>query len=98
MVNESGIKLNYDLTSLDTDTPRDLESGQDIVLKDIGLSAYIMVYPAETIDPDNPFALKFTVSVNEADNLVTVTVKRAEKGFMGHRTINLQKTGAIYFY
>lgn len=98
MVNESGIKLNYDITSLETDAPRDLENGQDIVLKDINISAYIMVYPAQNIDPDNPFALKFTVSVNEADNLVTVTVIKADKGFMGHRTINLQKTGAIYFY
>jgi hypothetical protein len=98
MVNETGITLNYDVTSLETDSPQDLGNGQNIILKDLGDSAYIMVYPVVETNPDDPFNLKFTVNVDEKDNLVTITMGRAEQGFIGHRTINLQKTGAIYFY
>ena len=98
LVNQSGVVLNYDNTDSEVSEPKDLGINETDTLSDFGNSAYFMIYPATTIDPDQPFNLKFAAKVDEAKNLVTVTITKGDRGFMGNRTVNLQKTGAVYFY
>lgn len=98
LVNESGVVLNYDNTDSEFSDPKDLGINETDTLSDFGNSAYFMIYPGTTIDPDQPFNLKFAAKVDEAKNLVTVTIMKGDRGFMGNRTVNLQKTGAVYFY
>ncbi|WLT37808.1 hypothetical protein NON20_19225 [Synechocystis sp. B12] len=69
-----------------------------------------MVYPenATPSTPEQSFLLKFTVPVDArtqmvgADNVAVITVTKGdvniEERFYGHRSINLQPTGAIFFY
>jgi hypothetical protein len=98
LVNQSGVVLNYDNTDSEFSDPKDLGIDKTDALSDFGNSAYFMIYPATVIDPDQPFNLKFSAQVDEANNLVTVTITKGDRGFMGNRTVNLQKTGAVYFY
>jgi hypothetical protein len=87
-----------------------LPSGKTQLLENLGDDAYIMIYPddPQTSSPDQSYVLRFSVDVDSktqtipADNIATITVTAAtpniEQRFYGHRTINLQRNGAIYFY
>ena len=98
IVNESGVALDYDITTLEAPAPRTIAIGASEMVRDFGNSAYIMVYPVNADFTDQPFTLRFQAEVKMATNQVIVTVTKAEPSFLGHRTINLQTTGAIYFY
>jgi hypothetical protein len=102
LINQSGVTLNFDITSAENLSPRDLPLGESVTLSNLGNVNYIMIYPVNT-DPainsgDRPLTLKFEVQVEEKTNAAQVTITQAEPSFLGHRTINLQKTGAIFFY
>lgn len=109
LVNETGLDLDYDITNLEAFNPDVIPSGSTRLLENIGDNAYIMVYPVDnSSNPDPGYVLRFTVETNPrtrmvpADNVATITITKAqpdvEQRFYGHRTINFQKTGAIYFY
>ncbi|GBF80690.1 hypothetical protein [Aphanothece sacrum] len=97
LINNTTIPLEYDLTGVEIITPETLAPGNTSTLKNFGDSAYIVVYYQTPVDVDNPFTLKFNVNVSD-NNVVTVTIEKAEPSFFGHRAINLQQNGAIYFY
>lgn len=98
IVNQSGLALDYDITTLESPGPRTIAIGASERVREFGNSAYIMVYPVKADFTDKPFTLRFQAQVKPATNQVIVTVTKAEPSFLGHRTINLQNTGAIYFY
>lgn len=110
LVNKTGLVLDYDITNLDSFSPDMIPSGDTRRLENFGEDAYIMVYPsaANSPDPDQPYLLKFSVEVDAktqmipADNIATITITKAtsniDERFYGHRAINLQKNGGIYFY
>ncbi|MGL5033843.1 MAG: hypothetical protein ACRC6M_08590 [Microcystaceae cyanobacterium] len=98
LVNNSGVALDYDDTTQEDSEPKTVAIAATETVANIGKNAYVMVYPGSDSNQDTPYILKFDVATDSAKNIVTVTVTQAEKGFMGHRTINLQKNGGIYFY
>ena len=102
LVNDTEIPLEYDLTNLESINPQALKAGETEILKNVGDSANIIVYPTISIDPNSPLPLRFNVKV-EKDNKIIVTIKREQiskddSNFLGHRAINLQKNGGIYLY
>lgn len=102
LINQTEIPLEYDLTDLESINPQPLKPGEMGTLKNFGDSAYIVVYPTISVDPNEPLTLRFQVSVAEG-NKVMVTIKKEEvrksdPNFFGHRAINLQKNGGIYLY
>lgn len=110
LVNQTGVALDYDITTLESFNPDMIPSDGTQLLENFGDDAYIMVYPddPESGSADQSYVLRFAVAVDPrtqsipADNIATITITKAapniEQRFYGHRTINLQKTGAIYFY
>ncbi len=110
LVNETGLDLDYDITNLESFNPDIIVAGSSRLIENFGEEAYIMVYPkdASQAAQDRDYVLKFSIAVDQrtqeipADNIAVITVIKAEpgvaSGFYGHRTINLQKTGAFYFY
>jgi hypothetical protein len=110
LVNETDLALDYDITNLESFPPMVVPPGESALLENFGDNAYIMVYPDENTpsNQDHSFVLKFSVPVDArtqmvgADNLAVITVTKAdanvEERFYGHRSINLQPTGAIFFY
>lgn len=109
LVNETGLNLDYDITNLESFNPDVIPSGDTRVLENIGDNAYIMVYPVDSSsNPEPGYVLRFSVKTDArtrmvpSDNIATITITKAppdvEQRFYGHRTINFQKTGAIYFY
>ncbi len=102
LINNTNIPLEYDLTDLESINPQSLKAGETGTLKNFGDSAYIVVYPTISVDPNDPLTLRFKVKVEE-DNQIMVTIKKGEISqndptFLGHRAINLQKNGGIYLY
>lgn len=99
LVNQAGTPLNFDLVTEEAPAPRELPTGQSVTLTNLQNANYVMIYPTAPSDSaERPLTLKFTPQVDEKTNTVTVTIIEAEPSFLGHRTINLQKTGAIFFY
>ncbi|BFM39214.1 hypothetical protein [Synechocystis sp. LKSZ1] len=98
IINKSGVELDYDITTLESPAPHRIAIGASETVREFGNAAYIMVYPVNADFTDKPFTLSFQAEVKTATNQVIVTVTKAEPSFLGHRTINLQNTGAIYFY
>ena len=110
LINKTGVALDYDITTLESFNPDVIPSGDTRLLENFGDDAYIMVYPddPQNNSPDPSYVLQFSVEVDAktqmipADNIATITITKSEpdikQRFYGHRTINLQKTGAIYFY
>lgn len=110
LVNETGLPLDYDITNLESYDPDVVGVGKTRLIENFGDEAYIMVYPqgGDSTNPNNPLVLQFSIQVDPRtdeippDNIATITVKEAKSdvqaGFYGHRTINVQKTGAFYFY
>ncbi|MBD2652672.1 hypothetical protein H6G45_03995 [Synechocystis sp. FACHB-383] len=110
LVNETDLALDYDITNLESFPPTVVAPGESAMLENFGNNAYIMVYPdnATPSTPEQSFVLKFTVPVDARtqmvgdDNVAVITVTKGdvniENRFYGHRSINLQPTGAIFFY
>lgn len=102
LINTTEIPLEYDITALKSTNPQALKAGEMGTLKNFGNSAYIVVYPTISVDPNNPLTLRFNVKV-EKDNKVIVLIKKdiiskKNPNFLGHRAINLQENGGIYLY
>ena len=110
LVNETDLALDYDITNLESFPPMVVAPGESAMLENFGNNAYIMVYPdnATPSTPEQSFVLKFTVPVDARtqmvgpDNVAVITVTKGsanvEERFYGHRSINMQPTGAIFFY
>jgi hypothetical protein len=110
LVNETDLALDFDITNLESMPPASLAPGESTMIENFGNNAYIMVYPdnATPSTPEQSFVLKFTVPVDArtqmvgSDNVAMITVTKGdvniEERFYGHRSINLQPTGAIFFY
>ncbi len=97
LVNQAQVPLEYDFTAIEVTNPQPLLPEETRTLKDFGNTAYIVIYPTVEIDPSAPFTLKYNVDVTP-ENIVMVTIEKAEPGFFGNRVLNLQKTGAIFLY
>ncbi|AIE74983.1 MULTISPECIES: hypothetical protein [unclassified Synechocystis] len=110
LVNNTDLALDFDITNLESMPPDVVAPGESAMIENFGNNAYIMVYPdnATPSTPEQSFVLKFTVPVDArtqmvgADNVAVITVTKGdvniEERFYGHRSINLQPTGAIFFY
>ncbi|MBE9175824.1 hypothetical protein IQ225_11890 [Synechocystis salina LEGE 06155] len=110
LVNETDLALDYDITNLESFPPTVVAPGASAMIENFGNDAYIMIYPtnATPSTPEQSFVLKFTVPVDARtqmvgeDNVAVITVTKGdaniEERFYGHRSINLQPTGAIFFY
>ncbi|MFN5514096.1 MAG: hypothetical protein ACK5CA_04925 [Cyanobacteriota bacterium] len=99
LVNQVSVPLNFDLVTEETPAPRQIPPGESVSLTNLPNSNYVMIYPATPSESaERPLTLKFTPEVEEKTNAVTVTISEAEPSFLGHRTVNLQKTGAVFFY
>ena len=96
IINNTDISIEYDLTDLEYINPKSLQPAQTGTLKEFGSSANIVIYPLAENTAD--FTLRFKVTISENDNTVNVLVVKDQPSFIGHRSINLQKTGAIYLY
>lgn len=101
LINKTEIPLEYDITELKSTNPQALKAGERGTLKNFGNSAYILVYPTISVDPNNPLTLKFNVKVEE-DNKIIVIIRNdiisKDNPILGHRAINLQENGGIYLY
>ena len=98
LVNQTEIPLEFGLTGNEEVPSEKIEAGQTGTLPNVSNSANIAVYPGIPLDPDRPVVLKFEVKVDPKTNTINVNVMKAEQGFIGHRSINLQKTGKVYLY
>lgn len=98
LVNKTKIPLEYGVAGKEEEPSEKIEAGQTGTLENVDNSSNIAVYPGITIDPDRPIFLKFEVKVDPKTNTINVNVMKAEQGFIGHRSINLQKTGKVYLY
>ncbi|YAI81446.1 MAG: hypothetical protein ACQJCO_06385 [cyanobacterium endosymbiont of Rhopalodia sterrenbergii] len=102
LINKTGIPIEYDLTDLKSTNPQVLKAGEMGTLKNFGDSAYIVVYPTISVDPNNPLTLRFNVKVEEDNKIIVLIEKdfisKKDPNFLGHRAINLQKNGGIYLY
>lgn len=98
LVNQTEIPLEYGLAGNEEAPSEKIEAGQTGNLTNVSNSSNIAVYPGIAIDPDRPVVLKFEVKVDPKTNTINVNVVKAELGFIGHRSINLQKTGKVYLY
>lgn len=98
LINQTEIPLEYGISGNENDVVDKVEAGKTGTLELSINSANIAVYPGISIDPDQPFTLKFDVKVDPKTNTINVNVTKGDRGFIGHRSINLQKTGKIYLY
>ncbi len=98
LVNQTQIPLEYGLAGSEEQPSQKIEAGQTGTLEDVDDSANIAIYPSISLDPDKPFVLKFEVKVDPKTNTINVNIVKADRGFMGHRSINLQDTGKVYLY
>ncbi len=94
--NNTDIQIEYDITELESTNPTSLPAGQTGRLQGFGNSAVIVIY--SLVDSSSDFTLRFDVTVDEAKNLVNVSVLKEKPTFFGHRAVNLQKTGAVFVY
>lgn len=96
--NQTEIPLEYGIAGTEENLSDKVDAGKMKVIETAENSANIAIYPDISIDPDMPFVLKFEVGVEPKSNTINVNVMKAERGFIGHRSLNLQKTGKIYLY
>ncbi len=97
-INQTEVPLEYGIVGNEENISEKVAAGETGTLTTLERSGNITIYPDIAIDPDAPFSLKFTVSVDKPTNTINVTVNKAERGFVGHRSLNFQKTGKIYVY
>ena len=98
LVNQTKIPLEYGVAGKEEEPSEKIEAGQTGTVENVDTSSNIAVYPSIAVDPDKPFVLKFEVTVEPKTNTLNVNIVKAEPGFMGHRSINLQETGKVYLY
>ncbi|MDJ0597226.1 MAG: hypothetical protein QNJ37_00035 [Crocosphaera sp.] len=96
IINDTDIPIEYDLTDLEAMNPQSLKPEETGNLKGFGSSANIVIYPL--VHDTTQFNLRYKVTVDEDNNIVNVSVVKDKPSFLGHRSINLQNTGAIYLY
>ncbi len=96
IINNTDIPIEYDLTDIEAMNPQALQPEETGNLKGFGNSANIVIYPL--VNNTREFNLRYKVEVDEDNNIVNVSVIKDDPSFLGHRSINLQKTGAIYLY
>ncbi|MDJ0845761.1 hypothetical protein [Crocosphaera sp.] len=96
IINQTDIPIEYDLTDLESMNPQPLQPKATGNLKGFGSSANIVIYPL--VHDTTEFNLRYQVKVDEDNNIVNVSVVKDKPSFLGHRSINLQRTGAIYLY
>ena len=96
IINNTDIPIEYDLTDLEAMNPQKLEPQQTGNLKGFGSSANIVIYPL--VNDTSEFNLRYTVEMDEDNNIVNVSVIKDQPSFLGHRSVNLQQTGAVYLY
>ena len=94
IINNTDIPIEYDLTDLEAMNPQKLEPQQTGNLKGFGSSANIVIYPL--VNDTSEFNLRYTVAMDEDNNIVNVSVIKDKPSFLGHRSVNLQQTGAVY--
>ncbi|MGC9528555.1 MAG: hypothetical protein ACP5D7_23735, partial [Limnospira sp.] len=87
LVNESGVVLEYGLTTGGTAS---LATGNSINYPNLPLDSYLLINPINA-------GLSLDYDVDVDNNLVTVTVlpSGAQAGL---RTVNVQSTGGIFIY
>ncbi|MDJ0657960.1 MAG: hypothetical protein QNJ42_00560 [Crocosphaera sp.] len=96
IMNQTDIPIEYDLTDLESMNPQALQPKETGNLKGFGSAANIVIYPL--VHDATEFNLRYQVKVDEDNNIVNVSVVKDKPSFLGHRSINLQRTGAIYLY
>ena len=96
IINNTDIPIEYDLTDLEAMNPQKLEPQQTGNLKGFGSSANIVIYPL--VNDTSEFNLRYTVAMDEDNNIVNVSVIKDKPSFLGHRSVDLQQTGAVYLY
>ncbi|EAM53295.1 hypothetical protein WH8501_27030 [Crocosphaera watsonii WH 8501] len=96
IINNTDIPIEYDLTDLEAMNPQKLEPQQTGNLKGFGSSANIVIYPL--VNDTSEFNLRYTVAMDEDNNIVNISVIKDKPSFLGHRSVNLQQTGAVYLY
>ena len=96
IINNTDIPIEYDLTDLEAMNPQKLEPQQTGNLKGFGSSANIVIYPL--VNDTSEFNLRYTEAMDEDNNIVNVSVIKDKPSFLGHRSVNLQQTGAVYLY
>jgi hypothetical protein len=98
LINQTEVPLEYGIAGNEENISSKVDAGQTGTIETSDNSANIAIYPSNSIDPDTYFTLKFNVKVDPKSNTINVNVIKADRGFVGHRSINLQKTGKIYLY
>ncbi|WP_267384490.1 hypothetical protein [Cyanobacterium sp. uoEpiScrs1] len=102
LINTTEIPMEYDITDLKSTNPQSLKPKETGSLKNFGDSAYIVIYPIISVDPDSPLTLRFNVQVEEDNKIIvfieTDIINKKNPNFLGHRAINLQSNGGIYLY
>ncbi|MGB5771165.1 MAG: hypothetical protein WBM32_15060 [Crocosphaera sp.] len=96
IINNTDIPIEYDLTDLEAMNPQSLKPEETGNLQGFGSSANIVIYPL--VNNTSEFNLRYQVQVDEDNNIINVSVIKDQPTFLGHRSVNLQKTGAIYLY
>lgn len=97
IINKTNLDLNYDLSANHDSSPQRIAPGESTTLQGFVIPAYILINRAEAASSPDSRSLLYGVEVN-GDNLVTITVTRAERGQPGYTTFNLNREGAIYIY
>ncbi|MEB3309603.1 MAG: hypothetical protein VKJ02_05175 [Snowella sp.] len=97
-INQTGVPLEYGIVGNEENLSEKIGVGETQTLSTLEKSGNITIYPDIAINPDTPFNLKFSISVDQPTNTINVKITQAERGFFGHRSLNFQKTGKIYVY
>ncbi|MGK7929959.1 MAG: hypothetical protein AB4041_00805 [Microcystaceae cyanobacterium] len=97
LINKTGLEIDYAITNIDPD-PIPIAINETETLQQVKPELYIVVYPTSNNPNSSQIALNYTVEVTE-ENVINVQIMKLddEEG-AGDRSINLQKTGAIYIY
>ncbi|MEL4897375.1 hypothetical protein [Crocosphaera sp. Alani8] len=96
IINNTDVPIEYDLTDIEAMNPQALQPEQTGNLNGFGSSANIVIYPL--VNDATDFNLRYKVAVDEDNNVINVSVIKDKPSFLGHRSINLQRTGAVYLY
>lgn len=96
LINETGLAINYAVTNIDP-TPVLIKAEETVTLDNVDPDLYIVLYPDSSNPNSSIISLNYKIEVT-AENVVKVMIKQAAEGEVGDRSINLQKTGAIYIY
>jgi hypothetical protein len=96
LINETDITVAYSVTESQME-PIVIKSHQTITLNNVKPPIYAVIYPDSENSNNSLIDLKYKVQIT-LDNIIEVTITKAENSSDSHRTFNLQETGAIYVY